>query len=132
MAKGILTASRYCDYGEIIRELFSEIQVVITMDINTHAEISARQEALEKAGLADYSPYWLGRYLYKSHPTSSNRPRWREYVGNKPEFIKEAIDAVERRKQYARLQKEKRDIELRSYRIARTLLNLITVIKEQL
>lgn len=108
MADSILPVSRYCDYGGLIASLMLSIQSALLVDIQAHAQISERERRLRRAGIPAYTLYWLnGGYLCRAHPKTATRPRRREYVGKRPERIKQEVAAVERRKQYERLKREK-------------------------
>lgn len=133
MAKGILPASQLCDYGHI-ETLWSEISQILALDIATLAEVTARLSALEEAGeISRCSLYWLNNeYLYLVHPQTSERKRWRQYVGNKKERVDAAYNAFNRRVQHDRLSKEKRTIERRAGRLFKLLTKFIRVTRGEI
>lgn len=132
MAKDILTASQFYDYGHIVGALLSEIQQVMLVDLQTHEQICERMEALKAAGVPNYSLYWLNDYLYLAHPKTASRPRHRTYVGPKPELIEREYAAIKRKKQYKQLKLERKAIECRAHRVTRALTTIINVTKGQI
>lgn len=61
------------------------------------------ENQLQKLGalkVVDASPYWLnGLYLYLIHPKRKGQKRVRDYVGNDPQRVAEALAMVERGRQ---------------------------------
>lgn len=125
-------ASQFCDYGQIVAALLSEIELVMRVDRQTIAEITGRMESMEAAGVANYGLYWLNIYLYRAYHKTATRPRYREYVGKSQDRIKAEVEAVERRDQHKRLRRELKAIEQRGFRVARALSNIIRVTKKEI
>lgn len=131
MANFTLPVSRFCDYGGLIASLL-EIHSALLIDNQTYGQISERERRLKRLGIPAYSLYWLsGGYLCRAYPKTATRPRRREYVGIRPEKQKKTIEAVERRQQYERLQREKAAIERRAERVASALSRISKFIREQ-
>lgn len=130
----ILTEPRYCEFRQALL-LLSEIQKTLLVDVEAHAEITARLKALEESGeeRINASPYWLdGRYLYLVIPQTAERPRYRRYIGNKPERVQKAERAVALHKRQVRLSKERHAIERRSNRLVRLLTRFIDLTQREI
>jgi hypothetical protein len=69
-------------------------------------------QELEDAGIAGANPHYReDKYLYLIYPTQPDGSRKREYIGNKPEAVQEALARVERFKVHATKSRELRDLE---------------------
>lgn len=69
-------------------------------------------KSLESLTPVTVAAYWQnGVYLYLLHPKSNDRPRHREYVGNDPARIAEALSLVSRGKRIKQLLRVRRECE---------------------
>ena len=70
-------------------------------------KIAERMAQLEKQGMVKASLSWAqDRYLYLLYPTQAGEKRRREYVGNNPARVKDAVKRVQRYKAYEQLKEQ--------------------------
>jgi hypothetical protein len=93
------------EYPDLIAE---QIRALLEKRDALKAEI----QELEDAGIAGANPHYReGKYLYLIYPTQPDGSRKREYIGNKPQAIQEALARVQRFKIHATKSRELKDLE---------------------
>lgn len=71
------------------------------------AQMEVAIKALENQGIKNATAYWMGQqYLYLNHPTTGGKKRKREYVGNNPAKVKDALERIKRFEQHKELTAE--------------------------
>ena len=77
-----------------------------------YSALNAELKTLESLPVVNASPYWLnGEYLYLVHPQTPEKKRHRQYIGNDPERVEEALLRVTRGKRIKELRRERRRID---------------------
>jgi len=78
-----------------------------------YQRLQERQAELEKLPMLEASLYWhMDAYLYLIGPTKGGY-RTRKYIGNQPEKVKDATEAVTRFRSHRTISKELQHIENR-------------------
>ena len=99
------TEHEITDYPGLIAEQIQQL-------LDRRDELEAEIQELEDAGIAGANPHYReGKYLYLIYPTQPDSSRKREYIGNKPEAIQEALARVERFKIHATKSRELKGLE---------------------
>ncbi len=76
-----------------------------------HAKLKDEIFHVQRLGWVEATPHYRdGKYLYLIHPMQ-NRERQREYIGSDPEKIQDALDRIERKKEYDALNEKLADID---------------------
>jgi hypothetical protein len=67
-------------------------------------ELDQQMAALKKQGLIYANPHWREqKYLTLLYPTKPGEDRRREYVGKDPQKVQDALQAIQRAKDYEQL-----------------------------
>jgi hypothetical protein len=105
------TEHEITEYPDLIAEQIQQL-------LDRRDELEAEIQELEDAGIARAAfrscrnpHYREDKYLYLIYPTQPDGSRKREYIGNKPEAVQEALARVERFKVHATKSRELRDLE---------------------
>lgn len=99
---------------EKFRELLHEISPLMSQFETRHAELHTALDQMKGLPMTNAHPYWLnGLYLYLVYPRKRGESRRRDYVGNDPQRVAEAIELIDRSRHYRAIQAELRELENR-------------------
>jgi hypothetical protein len=95
------------------------------------AALNAELQSLEALPKVNASAYWLnGVYLYLVHPKTPEKARHREYIGNDPERVEDALQQVKRGKRIKDLIRTRRKIDRQINAALRALMRGVTYLEK--
>jgi hypothetical protein len=75
-------------------------------------DLAERMAAIKRLGLIYASPHMKdGKYMILLYPIQPGQPRRRTYVGKEPQKVQEALEAIQRGKDYAELSQQAERLE---------------------
>lgn len=112
----------------------------LAADITTEMEVLEAKiqgiddeiQSLLKAGLAEGKPHWRDeKYLYLIYPTKEDGTRYKEYIGNNPQKINDALLRVERYERWIELRRVRDDLNLKHQRAWSSLNTIYWLLKAE-
>jgi hypothetical protein len=90
-------AARLSEFAATLPGLIESLEV-------ERLELERQMAALETLGLIYANPHWRDqKYLTLLYPMQPGEPRRRDYVGKDPQKVEDALQAVQRAKDYDQL-----------------------------
>lgn len=87
---------------------------------------------LLKLGVAEGKPHWRDeKYLYLIYPTKEDGTRYKEYIGNNPQNINEALLRVERYERWIELRRVRDDLKSKHQRAWSSLNTIYWLLKAE-